>query len=143
MSLVRQALGLWGAAARKGIRARAAPLARAAPVRNVGRTAGPRRRSGEPWLRRLHREEISHITCAHRSCSRRIAKYRRTRGEVVDDAMMQTLNVAKAERFQILPEHARENLTIDPNYLGINRSADCVVIKVTLGADGRADASVL
>jgi 4-oxalocrotonate tautomerase len=63
-------------------------------------------------------------------------EYRRTLGEVVYDAMMQTLNVPKGDRFQILSEHSDENLTIDPNYLGINRSADCVIIQVTLN-DGR------
>jgi len=51
--------------------------------------------------------------------------------------MMQTLNVPKDDRFQILSEHAQENLTIDPNYLGINRSVDCVGIQVTLN-EGRA-----
>ena len=63
-------------------------------------------------------------------------EYRHTLGEVVYDAMMQTLNVPKDDRFQILSEHAQENLTIDPNYLGINRSVDCVVIQVTL-SEGR------
>ena len=63
-------------------------------------------------------------------------EYRRTLGEVVYDAMIQTLNVPKDDRFQILSEHADENLTIDPNYLGINRSADCVVIQITLN-EGR------
>ena len=50
--------------------------------------------------------------------------------------MIQTLNVAKDDRFQILSEHSEENLAIDPNYLGIRRSADCVVTQVTLN-DGR------
>jgi 4-oxalocrotonate tautomerase len=58
-------------------------------------------------------------------------EYRRTLGEVVYDAMIQMLNVPQDDRFQILSEHAHENLTIDPNYLGISRSADCVVIQVT------------
>jgi 4-oxalocrotonate tautomerase len=63
-------------------------------------------------------------------------EYRRTIGEVVYDSMTQTLNVPKGDRFQILSEHSDENLTIDPNYLGISRSADCVIIQVTLN-DGR------
>jgi 4-oxalocrotonate tautomerase len=62
--------------------------------------------------------------------------YRRALGEVIYDSMIQTLNVAKDDRFQILSEHSEENLTIDPNYLGISRSADCVVIQVTLN-EGR------
>jgi len=62
--------------------------------------------------------------------------YRRALGEVIYDSMIQTLNVPNGDRFQILSEHSEENLTIDPNYLGISRSADCVVIQVTLN-EGR------
>lgn len=39
--------------------------------------------------------------------------------------MMETLAVAKNARFQILSKHADENLTIDPNYFGINIRGAC------------------
>jgi len=62
--------------------------------------------------------------------------YRRAVGEVVYDAMRTTLNVPEDDRFQIINEHPAENLSIDPGYLGIARTADCILIQITLN-DGR------
>jgi phenylpyruvate tautomerase PptA (4-oxalocrotonate tautomerase family) len=64
------------------------------------------------------------------------AEYRRGIGEVVYDAMISTLNVPKDDRFQVITEHRPSNLVIDPTYLGIKRSPECVIIQVTL-SDGR------
>jgi phenylpyruvate tautomerase PptA (4-oxalocrotonate tautomerase family) len=63
-------------------------------------------------------------------------EYRRTIGEVVYDAMVETLKAPKDDRFQIITEHAADNFIIDPNYLGIQRSKDCVIIQLTLN-EGR------
>ena len=60
--------------------------------------------------------------------------YRRTIGEVVYDAMRETLNVPEADRFLIVSEHAPNDFIIDRAYLGIERSQDCVVVQVTLNA---------
>jgi 4-oxalocrotonate tautomerase len=62
------------------------------------------------------------------------AEYRRTIGAVVYDAMLQALNVPKDDRFQVINEHEPENFVIDPSYLGIHRTGDCVVIQLTLNA---------
>ena len=62
--------------------------------------------------------------------------YRRAVGEVVYDAMRTILNVPEDDRFQIINEHPAENLIIDPGYLGITRTADCILIQITLN-DGR------
>jgi 4-oxalocrotonate tautomerase len=64
------------------------------------------------------------------------ADYRRAIGEVIYDAMIRTINVPKDDRFQIFAEHEAEDLVIDPTYLGIQRTKDCVVIQVTLN-EGR------
>ncbi|HYZ17673.1 MAG TPA: tautomerase family protein, partial [Candidatus Acidoferrum sp.] len=64
------------------------------------------------------------------------AEYRRAIGEVVYQAMLTALNVPQNDRFQIITEHAPTDLVIDPTYLGIERSNDCVTIQVTLN-DGR------
>src|SRR5450631_2955850 len=61
--------------------------------------------------------------------------YRKTTGEVVYDAMVETLKVPKDDRFQIITEHASDDF-IDPNYLGIQRSKDCVIVQLTLN-EGR------
>jgi hypothetical protein len=42
------------------------------------------------------------------------AEYRRAIGDVVYDAMRQTINVPEGDRFQIIAEHAPENLILDP-----------------------------
>ena len=62
------------------------------------------------------------------------AAYRQTIGAVIYDAMTETLNVPQDDRFQIIHEHPPENMIIDPSYLGIARTADCIVIQVTLNA---------
>lgn len=60
------------------------------------------------------------------------ADYRRTIGDVVYDAMREALNVPENDRFQVIAEHDAENLICDPTYLGIARSAECMLIQVTL-----------
>jgi len=44
--------------------------------------------------------------------------------------------VPKDDRFQIISEHSPEDFIVDPSYLGIQRSRDCVVLQITL-SDGR------
>ena len=50
--------------------------------------------------------------------------------------MTTTINVPKDDRFQIISEHSPEDFIVDPSYLGIQRSRDCVVLQITL-SDGR------
>lgn len=64
------------------------------------------------------------------------AEHRRIIGQAIHDAMTATLNVPKDDRFQIFTEHQVTNFVVDPAYLGIQRSQDCVVIQVTLN-EGR------
>ena len=60
------------------------------------------------------------------------AEYRRAIGDVVYEAMVETMNVPKGDRFQVIAEHAVGDLVFDSNYLGIARTPDCVFIQVTL-----------
>ena len=64
------------------------------------------------------------------------ADYRKTIGEVVYQAMVETLKAPKDDRFQIIAEHAGGDFIVDPNYLGIHRSKDCVIVQLTLN-EGR------
>jgi len=64
------------------------------------------------------------------------AEYRRTVGEVIYNAMINTINVPKNDRFQILSEHALDDYILDPTYLGIHRSPECIIIQITLN-EGR------
>jgi phenylpyruvate tautomerase PptA (4-oxalocrotonate tautomerase family) len=64
------------------------------------------------------------------------AAYRAAVGEVIYAAMLAALNVPKNDRFQVIAEHSTENLVINADYLGIHRSADAILIQVTLN-EGR------
>jgi 4-oxalocrotonate tautomerase len=64
------------------------------------------------------------------------ASYHSAVGDVVYQAMITVLNVPKDDRFQVICEHPAADLVIDPDYLGIHRSADAIVIQVTLN-EGR------
>ena len=63
-------------------------------------------------------------------------EYGRAVADVVYDAMIATMNVPKGDRFQVISERTRDELLIDPTYLGIDRSADALIIQITL-SEGR------
>lgn len=67
------------------------------------------------------------------------ADYRRTIGETVYDALVEVLKAPEDDRFQIISEHDPEGLAIDPGYLGIERSPDCIIIQITLNAGRSVD----
>ena len=62
--------------------------------------------------------------------------YARAVADVVYDAMVATLNAPEHDRFQVISEHTPQTLIIDPTYLGIQRSADALIIQLTL-SEGR------
>lgn len=62
------------------------------------------------------------------------AEYRSRISDVVYQAMRETMNVPQDDRFMVITEHPAEGLVADPNYLGIQRSKDCVFIQLTLNA---------
>jgi len=62
--------------------------------------------------------------------------YREAIGTVIYEAMVKTLNVPKNDRFQVISERSAEELIIDPTYLGIERTGDCIMIQITLN-EGR------
>ena len=63
-------------------------------------------------------------------------EYGRAVADTVYDAMIATLNAPKGDRFQVISEHSRDTLIIDPTYLGIERSADALIIELILN-EGR------
>ena len=64
------------------------------------------------------------------------ADFGRAVADVVYEAMLATLNAPKDDRFQVISEHTRDTLIIDPTYLGIERSPDALIIQLTLN-EGR------
>ena len=62
------------------------------------------------------------------------AAYRRAVADSIHDAMVATIAIPAADRFQVITEHAADGLIYDPGYLGIRRTDDVVLIQITLSA---------
>jgi 4-oxalocrotonate tautomerase len=60
--------------------------------------------------------------------------YRKSIGDCVHQAMLQSIAVPAQDRFQIITEHDAASLIFDPEYLGIHRTSDIVIIQITLNA---------
>lgn len=60
------------------------------------------------------------------------AQYRKMLGDLVYRAMTEVINVPKDDKFQLIAEHAPEELNVTPAYLGIRYSSGVVLIQVTL-----------
>jgi len=58
--------------------------------------------------------------------------YRQTIGDVVYGAMVDILKAPKDDRFQVINEHPASNFIFDPHFFGVERSADCIFIQLTL-----------
>ncbi len=64
------------------------------------------------------------------------ADFRRAVADVVYDAMVAILKAPENDRFQVIAEHAADTMIIDPHFMGIERSADALIIQLTLN-EGR------
>ena len=62
----------------------------------------------------------------------RPAPVRRAIGEIVYRAMTEVINVPAGDKFQVIAEHAPEDLNVTPAYLGIRYSPGVVFIQITL-----------
>lgn len=57
-------------------------------------------------------------------------------GKIIYQAMRTAINVPDKDNFQILNEHTRDHFVYDPEYLGIQRTDQTVIIQITLN-EGR------
>jgi 4-oxalocrotonate tautomerase len=55
-------------------------------------------------------------------------------GQIVARALSEILNVPKDDLFQVITTHAKTGLRFDRNYLGIQRSDDCIFLQITLNS---------
>ncbi len=62
------------------------------------------------------------------------AEYRKTLGEIVYKAMAEVFNVPNDDKFQVITEHAPEELNISASYLGYHHSDDIILIQITLNS---------
>jgi 4-oxalocrotonate tautomerase len=58
--------------------------------------------------------------------------YRRKVGDAIHRAMVETINVPPLDRFQLLTEHEPGDLVYDSTYLGIARTADILIVQITI-----------
>ena len=60
--------------------------------------------------------------------------FKRDIADAVHRALVATINVPARDRFQLVTELGRDDFIYDPEYLGIARSRDLVIIQITLSA---------
>jgi phenylpyruvate tautomerase PptA (4-oxalocrotonate tautomerase family) len=65
------------------------------------------------------------------------ADYKKTVGDVVYEAILPTLKAPEGDRFQVITEHSAADLILDPNYLGIARTEDAIIVQLTMN-EGRS-----
>jgi 4-oxalocrotonate tautomerase len=58
------------------------------------------------------------------------SSYRQKAGQIVYEAMVAHTGVPKDDRFQIIAEHNAENFIYDPDYLGIHRTGDLIMVQI-------------
>ena len=61
-------------------------------------------------------------------------EFRNTLGEIIYQAMCDTINVPANDKFQIITEHAAGEINVADNYLGNTYSRDIMPIQITLNA---------
>ena len=59
------------------------------------------------------------------------SEYRATVVDVVYSGLIEVLKAPEGDRFMVINEHARDNFVYDPDFLGIKRTPDLIVIQVT------------
>ena len=55
-------------------------------------------------------------------------------GLIVARALTEVLNVPKDDLFQVITAHAKTGLQFDRDYLGIQRTDDCIYLQITLNS---------
>jgi 4-oxalocrotonate tautomerase len=60
-------------------------------------------------------------------------------GDVVYQTLVDVFDVPDRDRFQVITAHPPGGLSIDPAYLGIDRSAGALIIDITLNAGRSVD----
>lgn len=64
------------------------------------------------------------------------AEYRAELREIVYETLVQTVGVPADDRHEVVAEHDHENLYLDPNFLGLGRSSEAILIQITFN-EGR------
>jgi phenylpyruvate tautomerase PptA (4-oxalocrotonate tautomerase family) len=54
--------------------------------------------------------------------------------DAIHRALVDAISIPAQDRFQIITEHAKADFIYDPQYLGIKRTDDLVIIQITMSA---------
>ena len=68
--------------------------------------------------------------------------YRRAIADGIHQALVEVIGIPPEDRFQLINEYEPDNLIYNPNFLGIDRSADIVIIQITLRSGRSRDLRV-
>ncbi|MCP4614960.1 MAG: tautomerase family protein [Bradyrhizobium sp.] len=60
--------------------------------------------------------------------------FRKQAGEIIYNAMRETINVPENDKFQIITEHAADEINVADSYLGNSYTQDILLIQITLNA---------
>ena len=60
------------------------------------------------------------------------AAFRKQVGEIVYNAMRETVNVPVDDKFQIITEHAADEINVSAGYLGNSYTSDIILIQATI-----------
>jgi 4-oxalocrotonate tautomerase len=64
--------------------------------------------------------------------SGRKPEYLKDAADAIHDALVATANVPQDDRFQIIHQHAPDAMIAHPSYGGVSRSADLIIVEITL-----------
>jgi phenylpyruvate tautomerase PptA (4-oxalocrotonate tautomerase family) len=62
------------------------------------------------------------------------AAFRKQAGEIVYNAMREVINVPADDKFQVMTEHAADEINTATSYLGNSYTQDIILIQITLNA---------
>ena len=61
-------------------------------------------------------------------------RYRTQVGDILYQTLVEVLKVPEHDRFQVITEHTKASFPFDREYLGIQRSDDCILLQITLNS---------
>jgi 4-oxalocrotonate tautomerase len=68
------------------------------------------------------------------------ASFKRAVADGIHSALVETIGIPVDDRFQLIDEYEPEGLIYDPGFLGIDRTDDIVIIRITLRTGRARDA---
>ncbi|MFB7312114.1 tautomerase family protein [Streptomyces sp. NPDC056192] len=71
---------------------------------------------------------------AHIPANRFSPEQKRLLANVLNQSLVQALGIPEGDRFIMITEHGEDELFLDPQFMGMQRSSDAMIIVLMLGA---------